>query len=56
MLNEDQKHYCKVMRYPLEKAEEVLEKAVILAMFGELTEADEAFRQFNRDCKNNCFF
>lgn len=49
MLNEDQKHYCKVMCYPLERAEEVLEKAVILAMFGELTKADEAFMQFN-DC------
>ena len=51
MLTEDQKHYCKVMNYSVERAEEVLEKAVILAMFGELTEADEAFRQFNRDCE-----
>ena len=39
------------MCYPLERAEEVLEKAVILAMFGELTKADEAFMQFNRDCE-----
>lgn len=51
MLNNDQLHYCKVMCYPPERAEEVLEKAVILAMFGELTKADEAFRQFNRDCE-----
>ena len=39
------------MCYPLERAEEVLEKAVILAIFGELTKADEAFMQFNRDCE-----
>lgn len=51
MLNNDQLHYCKVMCYPPERAEEVLEKAVIMALFGELTKADEAFMQFNRDCE-----
>lgn len=51
MLNEEQKHYCKVMNYPIERAEKVLQEAVVLAIFGELTEADEAFRNFNRDCE-----
>lgn len=39
------------MCYPIERAIRVLQEAVILAMFGELTKADEAFMQFNRDCE-----
>lgn len=51
MLNADQIHYCKVMNYSAERAEEVLKGAVILAMFGDLTNADEAFIEFNRTCE-----